>query len=1172
MADFAHLHLHTLYSLLDGAIRMKELIQTVQAKKMSTVAVTDHGNMFGAVDFYKKAKEAGVKPILGYEAYVAGPRGRKDRTERISHHLILLAKDQEGWSNLRYLASMGYMEGHYYHPRIDKELLKKHSKGLFGLTACLGGEIPGAAMRGDMDGARAAALEMKEIFEPGHLFLEIQSNGMVEQDRANDALKQLSRDLDIPLAATADSHYVKREDAEAHELLMCIAQGKTIDDPKRLKQHTDQLYIKSPDEMAAHFTDVPEAVANTMLIAEQCKVELQLGKVFLPNFQVPDGYDEPGYLSHLARTGLDRRFAELKYPLDRDEYRRRLELELGVIVKMGFSGYFLIVQDFINWAKKHGIPVGPGRGSGAGSLVAYALRITDLDPIPYALLFERFLNPERVSMPDFDVDFCQNRRGEVIDYVTGKYGKHNVGQIITFGQLSAKSAIKDVGRVLGMSFGECNELTKNIPNLIDGHAPTIEKALEVDPKLKEKVDGDARVEKVVRIAQALEGLNRQAGMHAAGVVISDKPLWEYVPVYQPSGEDFLVTQYAKDEVEKAGLVKFDFLGLKTLTVIDDAIKMIRANHPGMELSAETIPFDDPAVYQLITRGETKGVFQLESQGFTELLKKLKPDRFEDIVAAVALYRPGPLQTGMVDDFIERKHGRQKVTYQLESLKPILEPTYGVIVYQEQVMQISQVVGGYSLGRADLLRRAMGKKKPEEMAKERGAFEEGAKKNGVEPRLAVELFDLMEKFAGYGFNKSHSAAYAVLTIQTAWLKAHHPAEFMAALLTSDADNTDKLVSHVADVRAAGVEVLAPDVNESQAGFHGWEKKIRFGLGGVKGVGSTAVEAMLEARKEGPFLGLFDFCERCDLRRVNKKVVECLVRAGAFDFTGHARSVLFAGIEKAFEPGQATQRDKASGQSSLFGLLGGPVRVKPEPGRDGEYPAAEAWTEKEKLVGERETIGFYLTGHPLMPYAEEMRRFATHTVAKVHEHARPRDKVKIVGIVSALRSRPSKTGKLMGFATIEDLTGTIELICFPGGRRADPRNGTPAREGGFELWQGLLETDEPLLITGMVQTNARDEENPTVEIIADEVVRLADARAKLATRLVITVEASGVVPEKLQKAKELLARHPGNLGVEVRVVEPGKTVARIGLRELKVAPTDELRERLNMLFGDKAATVH
>ena len=874
--SFTHLHLHTLYSLLDGAIRMKDLIKTVQAKGMNAVAVTDHGNMFGAIDFYKKAKEAGIKPILGLEAYVAGPKGREDKSEKVANHLILLAKDDEGYANLRYLSSTAYMQGFYYHPRIDKKVLKEHSKGLVGLTACLGGEVTSACFRGDMDHARRAALEYKEIFEPGNFFLEVQSNGMVEQEKANANLKELSKDTDIPLVATADAHYIKQEDAKAHELLMCIASGKTLADSKRMRHSTDKLYVTSPEEMRAYFHDVPEAVDNTMRIAQMCTLELKLGKPMLPTFKVPDGHSPDSYMAELATLGLNERFAELNYPVDRDLYLARLGLELSVISKMGFAGYFLIVADFINWAKKQGIPVGPGRGSGAGSIVAYALKITDLDPIPYNLLFERFLNPERVSMPDFDIDFCQDRRDEVIQYVSRKYGENNVGQIITFGSLKAKSVLRDVCRVFGLPFSEGDRFAKLVPEVLN---ITLKDAIEMEPRLKEmiekptvlgtQVDGrEVTTKDVLEISLALEGLHRQAGMHAAGVVIADKPLWEYVPVYQPPGEKVLITQFAKDEVEAAGLVKFDFLGLKTLTVIQHAINLVNRHRPeDQKLERHHIPLIDAPTYELISRGDTAGVFQMESSGFTEMVIKLKPSCFEDIIAAGALYRPGPLDAGMVDVFINRKHGREKVVYPHPSLEPVLKDTYGVIVYQEQVMQISQVLGGYSLGRADLLRRAMGKKKAEVMQKERAGFLEGCEKNKVDAKVAGEIFDLMEKFAEYGFNKSHSAAYGLITLHTAWLKAHHPVEFLAALFTSEKDNTDKVVGHIAEARAAGFEVLPPDVNLSDLAFGAVDGRIRFGLGAIKGVGESAIEAIMDARKGGSFKDLFDFCDRVDARRVN-----------------------------------------------------------------------------------------------------------------------------------------------------------------------------------------------------------------------------------------------------------------------------------------------------------------
>src|SRR5512138_580302 len=847
MPEFVHLHLHTLYSLLDGAIRIKDLLKTVQAKGMKTVAVTDHGNLFGAVDFYKKAKEAGVKPILGMETYVAGEKGRLDRSERVGRHLVLLAKDQEGWANLRILSSKAFTEGFYYDPRIDKALLKDHAKGLIGMTACLAGEIPRLIRHGEMDAARDAAREYKSIFEPGSFFLEVQSNGMKEQLEVNAKLAQLARDEGIPLVATADAHYVRREDAKAHEVLMCIASNKTFQDPKRLRHDTDGLYVTSPEDMVAALPGFEDAVARSAEIAEMCNVELPLGKTYLPRFALPDGLTEDEYIEKLAREGLDRRFKEIegKYPHDRDAYRRQLEMELGVIRKMGFSGYFLIVQDFINWAKERDIPVGPGRGSGAGSIVAWSLRITDLDPIRWTLLFERFLNPERVSMPDFDIDFCQNRRDEVIRYVRGRYGQDNVGQIITFGSLKARSVIRDVVRVMGLPFAEGDRIAKLVPDPVQGKTPPLKELVfgsekaSPEPRLEELykkptllsqwvdakgVQQTITTKDLLDIGIALEGLNRQAGLHAAGVVIADKPLWDYVPAFKDDKSGMLVSQLAKDEVEAAGLVKFDFLGLKTLTVIDDALGRVKRNHPERkDFTAADIPIDDPAVYELISRGDTAGVFQMESSGFTEMVKKMRPSVFEDVIAAGALYRPGPLDQKledgrtMVDVYIDRKHGRDKVTYPHPSLEPVLKATYGVIVYQEQVMQISQVLGGYSLGGADLLRRAMGKKKAEEMAKQRALFLDGATKKGVDERIASGVFDLMEKFAQYGFNKSHSAAYGLLTVQTAWLKAHYPVEFMAALITSEASNTDKVVAHIGEAREDGIEVLQPDVNESNADF-------------------------------------------------------------------------------------------------------------------------------------------------------------------------------------------------------------------------------------------------------------------------------------------------------------------------------------------------------------------
>ena len=1179
--SFTHLHLHTLYSLLDGAIRMKDLIKTVKAKGMSAVAVTDHGNMFGAIDFYKKAKEAGIKPILGLEAYVAGTKGRTDRTEKVANHLILLAKNEEGYANLRMLSSKAYLDGFYYHPRIDKQLLKEHSGGLFGLTACLGGEVTSACYRGDMDAARNAAREYKDIFAPGHFFLEIQSNGLPEQEKANTNLKQLSRDLDVPLVATADAHYIQREDAAAHELLMAIASGKTLADSKRMRHSTDQLYVTSPEEMLAYFQDVPEAVHNTMRIAEQCTLELKLGKPLLPTFKVPEGHTPDSYMAELATTGLEERFKELPYAVDRELYLHRLGTELAVISKMGFSGYFLIVQDFINWAKRHGIPVGPGRGSGAGSLVAYALRITDLDPIPYNLLFERFLNPERVSMPDFDIDFCQDRRDEVITYVSGKYGQDNVGQIITFGSLKAKSVLRDVARVFGLPFAEGDRLAKLVPEVLN---ITLKDAIEMEPRLKEMIEkptvlgtleGGREVtsKEVLTISMALEGLHRQAGMHAAGVVIADKPLWEFVPVYQRPGESALITQFAKDEVEAAGLVKFDFLGLTTLTVIQNALDLVnRDRPPEQRIQAHQIPLDDPATYDLISRGDTAGVFQMESSGFTEMVMKLKPSGFEDVIAAGALYRPGPLDSGMVDVFINRKHGRERVSFPHPALEPVLKDTYGVIVYQEQVMQISQVLGGYSLGRADLLRRAMGKKKAEVMAAEREGFLEGCQKTGVDPKVAGEIFDLMEKFAEYGFNKSHSAAYGLITIQTAWLKAHYPVEFMAALLTSEKDNTDKVVAHIAEARGAGYEVLPPDVNVSHLAFGAVDGKIRFGLGAIKGVGESAIEAILEARAVGPFRDLFDFSERVDSRRVNRKVIEALVKAGAFDFEGRPRRQLFESVEKALERGASAQRDRAVGQSSLFGLLEdagkpGPAASVVRP----EYTPLEEWPEKERLAMEKEAIGFYVSGHPLHQYAKELQRYA-RPAASV-QRARRDDVVTVAGIVSQLRERPTKTGKRMAWVTLEDLSGSVELVCFPGkegGRSVMGKDGKWVKSGprpGYEAWETLLKSDEPILVTGTVQVNTRDEENPTAELIVEQVQSLKEVRDKRVKRLELRVRADLVTEDRLERLSGLAKEHAGATPLAVSIVLPGEAEALIGNFGLKVDVSDALIAAVDRLFGEK-----
>ncbi|HSM91741.1 MAG TPA: DNA polymerase III subunit alpha, partial [Anaeromyxobacteraceae bacterium] len=1226
MADFVHLHLHTLYSLLDGAIRIKDLLKTVKAKGMNAVAVTDHGNLHGAVDFYKKAKEAGVKPILGMEAYVAGEKGRFDKTERIGRHLVLLAKDEEGWANLRYLSSKAFIEGFYYDPRIDKQLLKERSKGLIGMSACLAGEIPRLVRQGDMDGARKAAREYKEIFEPDSFFIEVQSNGMADQLAVNPKLAELARTEGLPLVASADAHYIKREDARAHEVLMCIASGKTFADPKRLRHDTDKLFVMSPDEMAASLPEYPEALANTLRIAEMCNVEMKLGKSFLPRFQLPEGASEEEWIRKLAAEGLERRFKEVdgKYALDRDAYRARLEMELGVIVRMGFPGYFLIVQDFINWAKDHDVPVGPGRGSGAGSIVAWSLRITDLDPIRWNLLFERFLNPERVSMPDFDIDFCQDKRERVIHYVRGKYGEENVGQIATFGSLKARSVIRDVVRVMGLPFAEGDRIAKLVPDPQQGKTPPLKDlvfgkkpekegdvALPPEPRLEELYKKPAFITEftdpggakqvittkdLLDISMSLEGLNRQSGLHAAGVVIADKPLWEYVPAFKDDKSGMLVSQFAKEEVEAAGLVKFDFLGLKTLTVIDDALRRVRQNHPELAgFGASDIPIDDPAVYELISRGDTAGVFQMESSGFTEMVKKMRPSVFEDVIAAGALYRPGPLDQKledgrtMVDVYIDRKHGRDKVTYPHPSLEPVLKATYGVIVYQEQVMQISQVLGGYSLGGADLLRRAMGKKKAEEMAKQRALFLDGARKKEVDERIANGVFDLMEKFAQYGFNKSHSAAYGLLTVQTAWLKAHYPVEFMAALITSEASNTDKVVAHISEAREDGIEVLQPDVNESNADFtaipakpesslsptggapsktsplsptggegqgegapgvsltpalslregeggspSAMKGKIRFGLGAVKGVGQAAVEAILQARGEGgPFKGLFDFASRVDTRRINKKVCEALVKSGAFDFEGTPRWQLFFGIDAAFAAGASAQADRASGQASLFGALPAAVEAKPRYPKAGDVvgeTTVEEWPERVRLALEKEALGFYITSHPLKGYEKESRRYASSSCASIASK-RNGDKVTVVGVVASARERMNKEkGTRFAFLVLEDLTGTVEVACWAS---RPAQNGRPAQKGWAD-WEAACTADEPILVHAEVRMDTRDEENPKAGLTAIDVELLSAVREQKTSEVLFRIDADALTPDRATSLKALLARFPGSCPATVRAV--------------------------------------
>ncbi len=1174
MSAFTHLHLHTQYSLLDGAIRVKDLFPKVKELGMDTVAVTDHGNMFGAIDLYTEAKAAGVKLVFGCETYVAAT-DMTDKTNRRNYHLILLAQNDVGYKNLSYLNSKGYLEGFYYNPRIDKKILREHSEGLIGLSACLGGEIAQTLEKNGVAAAEETAKEYASMFAEGDFYLELMPTPTPEQDTLNGELVRMGRKLNIPLVATNDCHYVNRTDAAAHDVLMAIQTGKSLKDEKRLKHTVDSYYMKSPAEMEAHFKDVGIAVENTASIAARCNVKLKLDQTFLPTYKVPEGETLDSYIGKIVDKGLERRFTELTargVTFDVDKYRERTKIELGVIQKMGFSGYFLIVWDFINHAKEKGIPVGPGRGSGAGSVVAWAMRITDIDPLEFKLLFERFLNPERVSMPDFDVDFCMNRRGEVIKYVQEKYGKDQVGQIATFHQLKARGVIRDIARAMEIPFGEADKLAKLVPEPVQGKSPPVREAIEQTPELKALYNESPLHRELLDLAAALEGLNRNAGMHAAGVVIAERPLWEYVPCFRGQNDE-IVTQFAMKEVEKAGLVKFDFLGLKTLTVIQTAVKLINQQRPpGDEFDIDLIHKTDVETFKMIARADTTGVFQLESSGFREMLKKLKPDCLEDIIAAVALYRPGPLEGGMVDDFIDRKHGRKKVEYPHPLLAEVLADTYGVIVYQEQVMQIAQVMGGYSLGGADLLRRAMGKKKPEEMAKQKEIFVTGAKAKQLDPKIADQVFELMAFFAGYGFNRSHSAAYGWITYQTAYLKAHYPHEFMAGLMSCDADNIDNIVKFIAEARAMGLIVERPDVNESLQDFSVTPradalggKVIRFGLGAVKGVGANAVEAILEARaKDGSFESLFELCRRVDTQKCNRRVLEQLIKSGALDGLpgAHHRAKLLGALDSALERGASEQRDRRSGQTSLFGLFTAAeppaITTNGPAAKAGEtYPEIEEWNHKQLLAFEKEALGFYVSGHPLDRYRGDLQRYATATTSDFTNGRRNVGDHAIGGIVSQYREMITKKGDKMARFMLEDAEGTLEVIAFP---------------KTFEKVRHVLVSDEPILCAGQVK-NEGNAESPEWKMLLEKADPLSQMREAKSTRVTIDLDADVITLDMVDELKTILANATrGNCTAIVRLKIPSRSETSIMLPEAwSVAPTEDLLTRLERLFGDRVATL-
>jgi DNA polymerase-3 subunit alpha len=1203
MTDFVHLHVHSQYSMLDGAVKVKNLVKQVQKQGMSAVALTDHGNMFGAITFYKAAKELGVKAILGAELeVVVGSHG---------HHLPLLAATEEGYKNLVWLVSRGYVEpdpaGPAGVPCVSLKDLEGRTKGLVGMTGCMGGMVAQAVLEEGVEAGAKTLGRLKEMFEPGSLYVELQDHGLPEQPILKGILIDLAKRFDLPLVATNDVHYGGKDDAEAHMYLGCIKSGRSYEESKERGHGSREMYLKTGDEMAKLFADVPEAIRNTLAISEKCQLKLKLGSPMLPSFGVPAGMDEPTYFREVSKEGLERRFrefAEIGKKVDEDAYRKRLAMEMDVICGMKFPGYFLIVWDFIKFAKENGVPVGPGRGSGAGSLVAYALRITDLDPIPYNLLFERFLNPERVSMPDFDVDFCMDRRDKVIQYVQQKYGETSVGQIATFAELKAKSVIKDVARALQISPIEAQQIASLIPNKTPAETYTITESLEIEPKLKARYETEPRIKELLTQAIKLEGLTRHAGKHAAGIVISEGPLWDHVPVFKDGKTEGFITQYYKDDVEQAGLVKFDFLGLKTLTVIDIAQRLIRAR-PDLQLAAQLekpfdldkIPLDDKPSYQLMASGETKGVFQLESSGMQQLFKDLVPGVFEDVVAAVALYRPGPLGSGMVKDFVDCKHGRKPIAKMHALVDFILEPTYGVIVYQEQVMQVAQALSGYSLGGADLLRRAMGKKKPEEMAKQKSTFVDGAKGQGVDEADADRIFGLLEFFAGYGFNKSHSAAYALITYQTAYLKAHYPVELLCGIMTSDKEKIDKVVRTIADARAMGVTVLPPDVNESDIDFkvvytHPQGNKrvqraertavakdpcgpqIRFGLGAVRGLGEAALEALLEARREGgPFADLFDFASRVDAKRINKGVFEALVECGAFDSTlvprAISRATAFASIEIALERSRAASRDRERGQTNMFGLLdagpraGGATGNAPAAG--GYVPTAEAWDRREMLVRERKALGFYVSGHPLERYLKGGG--ALSKLGAVPTSALPTTAawsvVNVCGMVEGYRERIFKDGGgKVAFFDLEDLTGRVTV---------------KVRGAQIETYAAVLTAGEPVLISGKVSFPFRsDDAEPEEEgpkeptILLNEAVRLSDSVKKDTKQVSIRLREERTTERHLTRMAEVLARSNGNCPVALVLAMKDGAEAFLSLgKNYRVEVSDEVLSGLERIFGEQVA---
>jgi len=1153
--EFVHLHLHTEYSLLDGACRIGELLDYAQHTGVPALAVTEHGNLFSSVIFHDQARKRGITPILGCEVYVAtGSRHARSGTPgATNNHLVLLAENLTGYHNLIKLVSAGYTEGFYYKPRIDKELLSQYAPGLIGLSSCLKGEVATGLRTEQPRRAREAAATFRDILGPGNFFLEMQYQGIEEQRTVNTGLQPIARDLGLPLVCTNDVHYLKQADHRPHDVLLCIGTGKNVSDDRRLRYHGDQFYLKSPDEMLAVFGDWPQALSNTVAIAERCDVELSTTEHHLPIFDVPAPFTLDAYFEHVTRQGFARRLVTLQEAANRGTlthpitaYEARLAHEIEIIVTMGYPGYFLIVWDFIRYARKRGIPVGPGRGSAAGSLVAYCLWITDVDPMQFDLIFERFLNPERVSLPDIDIDFCERRRGEVIEYVTRKYGRDNVAQIITFGTMKARAVVRDVGRTLGMSYADVDRVAKQIPPTLD---MTLEKALEENPALKTLEQQDPQVAELLTVAKRLEGITRHASVHAAGVVIAPKPVTEYAPIYK-SQKDEITTQWAMKEIERIGLLKMDFLGLSTLTLLHDAVANIQ-DATGETIALDALPLDDAKTYQLFSDGRTLGIFQFESSGMRDTLRKAKPERFEDLIALNALYRPGPLRGGVIDDFIARKHGRVEITYELPALEPILKDTYGVIAFQEQVMRIASDLAGFSMGDADVLRKAMGKKNAKVMQAQRKQFVQGAVARHVPKTQAIKIFDLMEFFAGYGFNKSHSTAYALLAYQTAYLKANHPWHFMASLLTIEAQNTDKLALYMGECRDMGVPVLPPDVNASDIAFTVGPDGVRFGLTAVKNVGEGAIASMLESRaRTGRIGSLFTLCEDIDLRLVNKRVLESLIKAGAFDSSlAHGsrrpatrRAQLVALVDRALEHGGRLQRDRERGQTQLFDAMG------PADGPDGDValPDVAAWSEAEQLAHEKAALGLYLSGHPIDGYRDQLEAVGARAITAL---TTSEPDVLVGGIISAYRPLKTRRGAPMAVLTLEDRGGSLEVVVFP---------------KTYERCAPFLVPDRLVLVTGKLE---KDEE--TARLLADAVRPIETLTESVGRTLSIHLTSPRHDRRTLQALADLFRAHRGPSRIRLQLDLTERTPplrVRARLTDVRIRPSEPLVRAVEQICGD------